>query len=71
MKWKKLSRMLTGFAVGCMALFVMASAYGDTGGSTKGKEAMAVIGFEGSHDPVWDLKADSPLLIGGYGDNFN
>ena len=71
MKWKKLSRMLTGFAVGCMALFVMASAYGDTGGSAKGKEAMAVIGFEGSHDPVWDLKADSPLLIGGYGDNFS
>ena len=71
MKWKKWSRMLIGFAVGCMALSVMASAYGDTGGSAKGNVAMEVIGFDGSHSPVWDLKADSPLLIGGYGDNFN
>jgi hypothetical protein len=30
-----------------------------------------VLGFEGEHDPVWHLEATSPLLIGGYGDNFN
>lgn len=31
----------------------------------------AVMEFEGEHDPVWYLKAYRPLLIGGYGDNFN
>jgi hypothetical protein len=71
MKWKKWSAVLTGIAVGFMAMFVMTSANGDTGDSAKGNEVKEVIGFEGSHAPVWHLKAGSPLLIGGYGDNFN
>lgn len=30
-----------------------------------------VMGFEGTHDALWNLKAWSPFLIGGYGDNFS
>jgi hypothetical protein len=30
-----------------------------------------VLRFDGMHSPVWHLKAKKPLLIGGYGDNFN
>jgi hypothetical protein len=29
------------------------------------------LSFEGSHSPIWHLKAKKPFLIGGYGDNFN
>ncbi len=29
-----------------------------------------VLGFEGEHKPLWYLEANHPLLIGGYGDNF-
>ncbi len=71
MKWKKWSAVLTGIAVGFMTVFVMASANADTDDSAKGNEVKEVVGFEGSHAPVWRLKAGNPLLIGGYGDNFN
>ena len=71
MKMKKWSAVLTGIAVVFMAAFVMATANADTGDSAKGSEAKEVLDFEGSHAPVWHLKAKSPLLIGGYGDNFN
>ena len=30
-----------------------------------------VLGFAGKHQQIWHLKANNPLLIGGYGDNFN
>ncbi len=30
-----------------------------------------VMGFLGEHDANWKLEATDPLLIGGYGDNFN
>ena len=71
MKRKKWSALLKGIMVGFIAVFVMASANADTGDSAKGNEVKGVIGFEGSHAPVWQLKAGSPLLIGGYGDNFS
>ena len=31
----------------------------------------SVARFPGSHNPVWNLRATKPLIIGGYGDNFN
>lgn len=34
-------------------------------------ESKGVIDFEGSHDSLWILQASKPLIIGGYGDNFN
>ncbi len=34
-------------------------------------ESKGVIDFTGSHDSLWILKASNPLIIGGYGDNFN
>ena len=71
MKRKKWSAVLTGIAVGFMAMFVMVSANADTGHSAKGNEIKEVLGFEGEHEPVWQLKAGNPLLIGGYGDNFS
>ncbi|HIE26933.1 TPA: hypothetical protein EYP66_06575 [Candidatus Poribacteria bacterium] len=30
-----------------------------------------ILSFEDEHAPLWCLKAESPLLIGGYGDNFD
>lgn len=36
--------------------------------SVKGEDSLS---FEGSHSPIWHLKAKRPFLIGGYGDNFN
>jgi hypothetical protein len=71
MKRKKWSVVLTGMAVGFMALFFLASANADTDHSAKGNEVQEVISFEGSHAPEWHLAADKPLLIGGYGDNFS
>jgi hypothetical protein len=35
------------------------------------KEVTTVSSFKGTHDDLWSLKASSPFLIGGYGDNFN
>ncbi len=35
------------------------------------KESTSVSSFMGMHDSLWTLKATSPFLIGGYGDNFN
>jgi len=34
-------------------------------------DTMNVQEFTGSHDSLWILKANKPLIIGGYGDNFN
>lgn len=71
MKRRKWSSVLTGLAVGALMLFGLGSVSADTGDSAKGNDPNEVIGFEGSHAPVWQLQAESPLLIGGYGDNFN
>ncbi|MHC4182845.1 MAG: hypothetical protein ACYSR0_05800 [Planctomycetota bacterium] len=35
------------------------------------KQNVEVIRFKGEHEPLWYLEASRPLLIGGYGDNFN
>lgn len=49
------------------AVFLLVGSILFANGTTEEVDYMT---FEGSHDDVWKLEARSPLLIGGYGDNF-
>lgn len=63
---KKIVLILTG-----LMLMVSIAALASDGGSQMKGSAEGVFGFDGTHKPVWHLKAGNPQLIGGYGDNFS
>jgi len=60
--------MLTAFLVGFFTLLPARTALSS---DVLVSQTEKVLGFKGSHDPIWSLKGTKPYLIGGYGDNFS
>ena len=63
-----ISTMLTAFLVGIFTILPASTALSS---DVLVSQTETVLGFKGSHDPVWRLRGTKPHLIGGYGDNFS
>ncbi len=63
-----ISTMLTAFLAGIFTILPVRTVLSS---DALVSQAEKVLGFKGSHDPVWRLIGTKPHLIGGYGDNFS